>query len=42
MVTTRGEAVNVEAGFESGCIDYLTKPIDSLVLLSKVRDCLGE
>jgi CheY-like chemotaxis protein len=42
MITTRGEAANVEAGFESGCIDYLTKPIDSLALLSKVRDCLGE
>ena len=42
MVTTRGEAANVEAGFESGCNDYVTKPIDSIELLSKLRDHLGE
>jgi CheY-like chemotaxis protein len=41
LVTTRGEATNVEQGFESGCTDYVTKPIDGLVLLSKVRDCLS-
>ena len=42
MVTTRGEPVNVEEGFESGCTDYVTKPIDSFELLSKLRDQLGE
>jgi len=42
MVTTRGEASNVETGFESGCTDYVTKPIDGLELLSKVRDYIGE
>ena len=42
MVTTRGEGENVEAGFESGCTDYLTKPIDAVALLAKVRDYLGE
>jgi CheY-like chemotaxis protein len=42
MVTTRGEAANVETGFESGCTDYVTKPIDGLELLSKVRDYIGE
>jgi CheY-like chemotaxis protein len=41
MVTTRGEAESMEAGFESGCNDYLTKPIDSGALLAKVRDHLG-
>ncbi len=42
MVTTRGEQVNVETGFESGCNDYITKPVDPLELLAKLRDQLGE
>jgi len=42
MVTTRGEARNVEHGFESGCSDYITKPIDGLELLTKVRSFLAE
>jgi DNA-binding response OmpR family regulator len=41
MVTTRGETENIEAGFQSGCNDYLTKPIDSGALLAKVRNHLG-
>ena len=42
LVTTRGESDNVEAGYESGCSDYITKPIDGLELLTKVRSHLGE
>lgn len=42
MVTTRGEADNVEKGFGAGCSEYVTKPINSLELLTKVRSCLGE
>ena len=42
MVTTRGEARNVEAGFQNGCSDYITKPIDGLELLSKVKSFLGQ
>lgn len=42
MVTTRAESRNVENGFESGCSDYVTKPIDGLELLSKLRSLLGE
>ena len=42
MVTTRGEAANVEKGFEAGCSEYVTKPINSLELVTKVRSCLGE
>ena len=38
LVTTRGEGENVEAGFASGCNDYVTKPIDAQELLTKVRD----
>jgi CheY-like chemotaxis protein len=41
LVTTRGEAANVETGFASGCSDYVTKPIDGVELLAKVRDQLG-
>jgi len=42
MVTTRAEAESMEAGYESGCSDYVTKPIDSMELLTKVRSILGE
>jgi len=42
LVTTRGEAENVEAGFESGCNAYITKPIDGVELLSKLKGHLGE
>ncbi len=42
MVTTRGEAANVESGFESGCDDYITKPINGLEVLTKVKSALGE
>ena len=42
MVTTRGEAENVEAGFAGGCDGYITKPIESADLLSKVRSYLSD
>ena len=42
LVTTRGEGENVEAGFQSGCNDYVTKPINGPELLSKVRNLLGD
>ena len=42
LVTTRGERETVEEGFASGCNDFVTKPIDGLELLSKMRDQLGE
>jgi DNA-binding response OmpR family regulator len=29
-------------GYESGCNDYITKPIDSLELVTKIRNFLGE
>jgi len=40
MVTTRSEAPNVQCGYESGCDDYVTKPIDGLELAAKVRNLL--
>jgi DNA-binding response OmpR family regulator len=42
MVTTRGEAANVEAGWANGCTDYVTKPINAIELLAKVRNFLGD
>jgi DNA-binding response OmpR family regulator len=42
MVTTRGEATNVETGWTSGCSDYITKPINAVELLAKVRNFLGD
>jgi DNA-binding response OmpR family regulator len=41
IVTTRSEADKVQTGFESGCNDYLTKPINAAELVAKVRNLLG-
>ncbi|HXK19891.1 MAG TPA: response regulator [Polyangiaceae bacterium] len=41
MVTTRGEAETMEQGYENGCNDYVTKPVNSAELLSKIRSILG-
>jgi DNA-binding response OmpR family regulator len=40
MVTTRGEVANAQLGYECGCDDYVTKPVNSVELLSKIRDHL--
>ena len=42
LVTTRGEENYVETGFQSGCNDYITKPINSHELLTLLRSYLGE
>jgi CheY-like chemotaxis protein len=42
LVTTRREESYTEAGFASGCNDYITKPIDSSELLELLRSYLGE
>ncbi len=41
LVTSRGEPQNIEMGFESGCSDYLTKPIESQELLQMVNGYLA-
>lgn len=41
LVTTRGESENVEKGFASGCNDYVTKPINGLELMTKIKNQLG-
>jgi CheY-like chemotaxis protein len=40
MVTSRGESYNVEQGFESGCNDYMTKPINGAELIEIVNGYL--
>ncbi len=40
LVTTRGEAENIEKGYQVGCNDYITKPINNVEFLAKVRDHL--
>ncbi len=42
IVTTKGEEESMETGYLSGCSDYITKPIDSLELLTKIRNFLDE
>lgn len=42
LVTSRGEPCNVETGFESGCNDYLTKPINAGDLIELVNEYLAE
>ena len=42
MVTTEAEMESMEAGYVSGCNDYVVKPIDRLELLAIVKNLLGE
>jgi CheY-like chemotaxis protein len=42
MVTTRGAPQNVQAGYDSGCTEYISKPFDKGELLQMLRNHLGE
>ena len=42
LVTTRGEENYMEAGFQSGCNDYITKPINGEELVALLQSYLGE
>jgi CheY-like chemotaxis protein len=42
LLTTRGEETYMEAGFQSGCNDYLTKPVDGEELVKLLQSYLGE
>ena len=41
MVTTRAEPKVIETCFQAGCNDYVNKPVDGAILLSKVRALVG-
>jgi len=42
LLTTRGEEAYMEAGFQSGCNDYLTKPVNGDELVKLLESYLGE
>ena len=42
MVTSKSELESMETGYESGCSDYIVKPIDGVELIAKVRNLLGD
>lgn len=41
MVTTKGEQQQMESAYAAGCNDYLTKPINRIELLAKIRAQIG-
>jgi len=42
LVTSRGEEEYVETGFQSGCNDYITKPINGSELVTLLQSYLGQ
>ena len=40
MVSTRSQEESVSDGYEAGCNDYVTKPIDKSELAKKMKDLL--
>ena len=42
MVTSKADAESMETGYQTGCSDYIIKPIDHLELVTKVKNLLGE
>jgi len=42
LLTTRSEEQYVQEGYESGCSDYLTKPVNDTELLDLLKAYLGE
>jgi CheY-like chemotaxis protein len=42
VVTTKGDPALVEQAFAAGCRDYVTKPVDKVELLTKIKNLLPE
>ena len=41
LLTTQGQEASVETGYESGCNDYLTKPVNPVELLALLESYIG-
>lgn len=41
MITARSETEDLEAGFAAGAMDYMTKPVNRVELLARVRSALA-
>jgi CheY-like chemotaxis protein len=42
VVSTRSEPDYLEKSYELGCNDYITKPVDGVELVAKIRSLIGE
>lgn len=42
LLTSRGEQATVEDAYQSGCSDFLTKPVDEIKLVALLKNYLGE
>jgi len=38
IVTTKGDSERISAAFAAGCNDYVTKPINKLELVTKIKN----
>lgn len=42
MCTTRGESGAIQAGYDAGANEYITKPFNGLELVAKLQEYLGK
>src|SRR5262245_39574146 len=42
MCTTRGESGSIQAGYDAGANEYITKPFNGLDLVAKLQEYLGK
>ncbi len=42
LLTTRGESDNIKTGFDAGCTEYLTKPLNAKEFLARIKALLGD
>jgi DNA-binding response OmpR family regulator len=42
FISARAEPEDIRLGFDCGCVDYFTKPLDLTKLIARIREILGE